>query len=95
MTAGTGGGRPLWMNTSVASLPHNNPHRHQSRLSKLFPVFRPTRPIEALSGTLGGMTWMALLVPKGTAHPTQRTAMYPATDFGPPGALSVLTGSIG
>jgi len=55
--------------------PHNDPHQHQSRLSRLFPVFRPTRLIEAQGGTLGGMTWMALLAPKGTAHPTQCT-MY-------------------
>jgi hypothetical protein len=97
MTAGSWrdpGGMALWMNTSVASLPHNDPH-HQSRLSRLFPIFRPTWPIEALGGTLGGMTWMTLLAPKGTAQPTKCTAMYRATNLGPPGALSVLTGPIG
>ena len=93
MTAGTGGllagMGPL--DEHVSRLPTTTP----INTNPVSPVFRPTRPIEALGGTLGGMTWMALLAPKGTTHPTQCTAMYPATDFGPPSALSVLTGPIG
>ena len=98
MTAGTGGllagTAPLDEHVSRLPSPQQPPSTPIPSLQTLPCI--PAHSADRSAGWNAG--WDDLDGLAGTerySHPTQRTAIYPATDFGPPGALSVLTGSIG